>query len=190
MNKLRQDELIKKMTDREILLQLYLTQGILFLLAIIGGWLFYPSIPWKILFLWDTEKIIMYSIPFAITVVGVDLFLMKVLPKSSFDDGGVNEKVFQNRTTSHILWMTLLISFCEELLFRGILQSKFGLIMASMIFALIHIRYLYKPVLFISVFLISFSLGVMFDFSQNFWVVMIAHFLIDFLLALFIRYQR
>ncbi len=190
MNKLRQNDLIKKMTDREILLQLYLTQGILFILAIIGGWLFFPSIPWETLFVWDTKKVILYSIPFSIAVVGIDLFLMKVLPKSSFDDGGVNEKVFRNRTTFHILWMTLLIAFCEELLFRGILQSKFGLIVASVIFALIHIRYLYKPVLFVSVFLISFLLGVMFEFSQSFWVVMFAHFLIDFLLALFIRYQK
>lgn len=190
MNNLRQTELIQKMTDREILIQLYLTQGLLFLIALLGGWIFSPSIPWDTIFTWEVNKILMYSIPFALVVVSIDLFLMRLLPKSAYDDGGINEKVFRDRTTFQILFMTLLIAFCEELLFRGVLQSKFGLVVASVVFAIIHIRYLYKPLLFVSVFLLSFLLGVIFEVSNSFWVVMVAHFLIDFLLALFIRYQK
>src|SRR5699024_11474282 len=60
-----------------------------------------------------------------------------------------------------------------ELLFRGVLQTTFGYIPASVIFALVHVRYLSKPVLLISVLLISFFIGYLFEVTGNLYVTIL-----------------
>lgn len=81
----------------------------------------------------------------------------------------------------------MLIAFSEELLFRGVIQTHFGLLMASAIFAALHVRYLSKWFLFTMVVLLSFFLGYLYDVTGNLWVTIFAHFLIDFVLAVHIR---
>src|SRR5690606_27116232 len=103
-------------------------------------------------------------------VIIFDLCMMKFLPKSMYDDGGINERIFQQRNILHILFLCVLISVTEEILFRGILQSHFGIYIASLIFALLHIRYLNKWLLLVSVVLISFLLGIVFEITNNLWV--------------------
>lgn len=128
----------------------------------------------------------------AIAIVVVDLILDRMLPKSWLDDGGINERVFKNLSLVELTLLCFVIAVAEELLFRAVLQTAFGLIIASTIFALIHFRYLKKPVLFINVWIVSFLLGVLFHWTGNIGVTIVAHFLIDFLLGLTIRqrYKR
>src|SRR5690625_6203293 len=47
---------------------------------------------------------------------------------TSNDLGGLNEKLFKNSTLGEIFQISLLVSVCEEALFRGLLQTKFGLV--------------------------------------------------------------
>jgi uncharacterized protein len=72
-------------------------------------------------------------------------------------------------------------------LFRGVIQTHFGLFVASIVFALLHVRYLEKWFLFVMVVLLSFFLGYIYQWTNSLWVTIFAHFLIDFILAIDIR---
>src|SRR5690625_5546204 len=117
----------------------------------------------------------------------VDILVMEVFPKRYLYDGVMNEIVFKNRTIADIFVLTLVIAISEEALFRGVIQTTIGFIPASILFALVHIRYLKKPVLFISVLLMSFYIGYLFEITGNLYVTMTVHFIVNFLLGLMIR---
>lgn len=123
----------------------------------------------------------------ALIVIIIDYIMMKLLPSHLLDDGGVNEKIFKNRNVLHIIFLTALIAFSEELLFRGIIQTHFGLLVASLIFAILHFRYVSKIILFIMVVSVSFLLGIVYELTNTIYSTMIAHFIIDLVFAIQIR---
>ncbi|KHF40374.1 CPBP family intramembrane glutamic endopeptidase [Halalkalibacter okhensis] len=186
----KQSDVVAELTDRELKLNVYATQAIMLIIAGIFGWFVFDS--WHefiALFQVDIGLIIGVGGTVAVVIVLLDIILDRYLPKSWMDDGGINERVFRDLTFFELTILCLIIAICEELLFRAVLQTAFGLVIASTIFALIHFRYLYKPVLFINVWLVSFLLGALFHWTGNVVVTIFAHFIIDFLLGLFIRYQ-
>ncbi|WP_017728086.1 CPBP family intramembrane glutamic endopeptidase [Halalkalibacterium ligniniphilum] len=184
----RQQRLIEQMTDKEILLNLYLSQAIMFVIAVVlGFFLFERWVDFWAYFHWDVQQIFLFGGGAALFVLLIDFILYRTLPKAWMDDGGINERVFRNRSVPHIFFLAFVVAVAEETLFRGVLQTQFGLFAASAIFALIHFRYLQKPVLFLSVLLISFLLGWLFLVTGNLLVTIFAHFLIDCILGLVIR---
>ncbi|TVZ78724.1 hypothetical protein FB379_12660 [Aeribacillus composti] len=185
----RQEELIKNMTDRELLFHLMVTQSLFLLISIILGFIFFDRAEdffqlWELS--WETIAVGLLA---TVIVLLIDLVIMKWAPKSWYDDGGINEKLFQNRSLPEIFWMTLIVAFAEEILFRGVLQTHFGLFIASLIFAFMHFRYLSKWLLFATVLFVSFFLGVIFELTENILTTIFAHFLIDFVSAVQIRFQ-
>lgn len=104
-----------------------------------------------------------------------------------FDDGGINEKLFKNMPIWHIFIITNIVGFVEELLFRGAIQPLLGVWFTSLIFALIHFRYLKKIVLILVTFSISIGLGLITEHTGSWFSAYIAHMLIDFILGIFIR---
>ncbi|RXJ03903.1 CPBP family intramembrane metalloprotease [Anaerobacillus alkaliphilus] len=181
---MKQSELIKKMTDKEILVNLYITQLFMVLLAFILAWFMFES--WSDLFQlfkWDPFSIFILGGGSALIIILFELILEKVLPKGMLDDGGINERVFQNRSVAHIFLLSIFIAFSEELLFRGVLQTHFGIISASVLFAIIHVRYLNKIVLFTITVGLSFYLGWLYMITENLLVPIFTHFTIDFVLG-------
>lgn len=183
-----QAELIKQLSDRQLITQLYLTQLILIIFTFISSLFLFSSIfDLKMLFTWDLTEVVKYGVSASIVVLAIDLILMYTLPKKYYDDGGINEKVFRNTSVFEIFLISLLVAFSEEIFFRGVIHTSFGYLIGSISFALVHIRYLTKPVLLISVLFISFYIGWMYELTQNLWVTIVAHFLIDFVLGVMIR---
>jgi uncharacterized protein len=134
--KRKYNELISSLTDKELMFQLYLTQMILLIVSFILGILFYDHFSYLKHLNWIDFHIISIGIPSGIAVVIVDIILMKWLPSSYYDDGGLNERIFRNKNILHILLIAALVAFSEELLFRGIIQTKVGLF-----FCKCYIRY-------------------------------------------------
>ncbi|CEY31555.1 CAAX amino terminal protease self-immunity [Streptococcus pneumoniae] len=112
---------------------------------------------------------------------------MRVFPESWFDDGGINDKMFRGMSVLHLLVITFLIGFAEEFLFRGVVQTHFGIVIASFVFAVLHIRYITKPFLFCFVCFISFVFGYVFEWTGNLFITIFAHFLVDFIMGLQLR---
>ncbi|GEN31836.1 hypothetical protein HNQ35_000592 [Cerasibacillus quisquiliarum] len=187
---MKQSEMIKQLSDQELKKSLLLTQLSLLILAIsISIVVFDRLSDWLLQIRWNSEEIFYYGVIPGIIIILFNILLYLVVPKKYLNDGGINKRLFTSMSPIEILYFTLLIAIAEEALFRGVLQYTVGYIIASLIFAFVHIRYLKKPVLFLSVVLVSFYLGYIYKLTGNLLTVMTAHFLVDFLLGLFIHYK-
>ncbi|WP_257009829.1 CPBP family intramembrane glutamic endopeptidase [Evansella halocellulosilytica] len=187
MNK--QSEIVKRLTDRELLLNVYLTQLMILSISIGLSWLLFND--WLAVFQlikWNVNHALI-GLAGGLFVVILEIILIKVLPSDWFDDGGINDRIFKRISPIHIAILSLTVAFCEELLFRGVLQTSFGIVIASIIFAVIHFRYMHKLFLFTFTIILSFFLGGIYYYTNNLLPVIIAHFLIDFILGLLIRYR-
>jgi len=179
------------MTDREIIKALYLTQFVLLTISLILGIFLYGDFSTFFqLFQWEPSSILVYGLGSGLVIVLADVVLMKILPEKYYDDGGINERLFANQPIWHIAVFTAFIAITEELLFRGIIQTFMGFLAASIIFALIHFRYLSHWYLTLNVLVLSFWIGAVFEWTNNLAVTIIMHFIIDFLLGIVIHYKK
>lgn len=179
---------IHEISDRILLANLYLTQGLILLLASLLMW-------WKDISLWQLLKpfphagatIVTYGILCAAFVLLVDVTLTRFVPEHVTDDGGVNEKIFAGRPIWHIAVICLVVAICEELLFRGAIQYMIGAYWTSIVFAVIHVRYLRHWLMTSIVFAISYALGWIYMQTGTIITPIIAHFAIDFVLGVYLR---
>ncbi|KHD85799.1 CPBP family intramembrane glutamic endopeptidase [Heyndrickxia ginsengihumi] len=188
MKKKSQAEIIQTLSDKELTFHLIFTQLLLLIIALILGlWLFKDLSSFLSLFRIDMQ-VLTYGVISGILVVMLDFLFMWLLPEAYYDDGGVNKKIFQHRSILQIFMLTLLIAVSEELLFRGVIQTHTGIIVASIIFAIVHIRYWKHWYLVLNVLILSFWLGLVYEISQhNLITTMVMHFIIDFLLGIQIK---
>jgi len=187
----KQAELIKRMTDEELKKQLLLSQSIFFFLGIILSYFLFDRFSdWFSMVYIDWQQIIYYGIMPAFVIVILEIFLYRLVPAHYFDDGGINEKVFKNQSVGNIFLISIVVAISEETLFRGVIQSTFGYIFASSLFVIMHFRYLKKPLLLTLVILISFLIGYIFKITENLLVVITFHFTVDFLLGIFIKWNK
>lgn len=135
-------------------------------------------------------QVLLVGVFIGLICVLADLLLMRLLPKRAFDDGGINEQLFTCLNPIQILFITILIAFSEELLFRGVLQTHIGFIPASILFIAVHFRYLKNFYLLINVTILSFLLGYVYESSESLWSVFIIHFIIDYILGIYIHYSN
>lgn len=178
-----------QLTDRLLLINLYLTQAITLVVALV--WiLFQQRNPIKLLALPQDGNFALWGLGLAMTMLVIDLILSRVVPENSMDDGGINEMLFRNRPVWHIVLIAFIVSVCEELLFRGAIQHAFGPYWTSILFAVIHVRYLRHWIPTGWVFLSSYGLGYIYMASGTLWAPIICHFLIDLISGMVIRFRR
>ncbi|MFS0781348.1 CPBP family intramembrane glutamic endopeptidase [Bacillus sp. 1P06AnD] len=186
----KQAQLIKDVPDRVLIMNVWLTQGIVLLIAVVLTFFLFDKIrDFQSLFQWMDPNILFIGFLVGLVVVFIDLLMMRVLPPSYYDDGGINERIFSCLSYVHIFFLTAAVSICEELLFRGAIQTYTTIWIASAIFALVHYRYLFHPYLFINVVLLSFLFGWIYEYTGNLLVTISMHFTIDFLLGLYIKWM-
>ncbi|MEH7573073.1 CPBP family intramembrane glutamic endopeptidase [Cytobacillus firmus] len=186
--KKRYEDIIKELTDKELLFHLYLTQVLILAIAFILSIILFNSFEeFQALFVLDDINILVIGAAAGLAVVLIDFVLMKLLPEEMYDDGGLNKKIFQNRHFLHIAFIAAVVAISEELLFRGVIQTHFGLVISSLIFALVHYRYLFNWFLFVNIITLSFFIGYIYHITNNLLVTIVMHFLIDFLLGILIR---
>ncbi len=182
--------LIKELSDKELLFHLYLTQVILLVISGILSMILFDSFrDFLDLFHWNDKNILIIGGSAGLAVVVLDVILMKCLPPSFYDDGGLNERIFSGKSVIHIGLIAAIVAFCEELLFRGVIQTHVGLVISSIIFAIVHYRYLFNLFLFVNVIVLSFFIGYIFLVTENIVVTIFMHFIIDFLLGIIIKYR-
>lgn len=187
----KQAELIKSMTDEVLVLNVWLTQGILLVLSMVFGLFLFDSFSdFLTLFQLSDRNILIWGVSAGIGVVIIDLFLMKIVPSSFYDDGGINERIFKYLPIWQIFFVSIAVAIGEEILFRGIIQHHTNIWFASIVFALVHYRYLFNPYLFFNVTLLSLFIGFLFQVTGNLLVTIVAHFLIDFILGIYIKIKH
>lgn len=184
-------DIVNELTDREIMFHLIATQVLLIVISLILGFFLFDDFTsfWELL-KWDDSKIWTVGALSGLVIVNLDILLMRFLPSSYYDDGGLNQRLFQNKSILQIAAIAALVAIGEEVLFRGVLQTHFGLVITSIIFALIHYRYLYNPFLFINIVVLSFFIGYLYEITDNLLVTIVLHFIVDFLLGVIISKKK
>ncbi|MGW8957798.1 CPBP family glutamic-type intramembrane protease [Paenibacillus sp. NPDC055715] len=180
---------IHELNDRLLLYNLYLTQGLTLVVGVI--WIIFQKRNVLKLFAWPNSlQVLWWGLGLAAAMLLVDLLLSRVMPEDAMDDGGINQMLFQNRPIWHIVCIAAIVSICEELLFRGAIQYSFGPYWTSILFAVIHIRYLRHWIPTGWVFLSSYGLGYIYVQTGSLWAPIICHFLIDLISGLALRFRR
>ncbi|WP_281886845.1 CPBP family intramembrane glutamic endopeptidase [Paenibacillus sp. YYML68] len=179
----------EELNDRLLLINLYVTQALVLLAAVVIMLFQRPDL----LQMFSIEPgltIVLWGALFAGAVLAVDLLVTNWVPSEVTDDGGINQMLFGNRPLWHIALLSLVVAFCEELLFRGAIQAAWGPYWTSILFAAIHIRYLQHWLMTGLVFSISYGLGWIYIQTGTLWTPILAHFLIDFIMGCILRYRR
>jgi uncharacterized protein len=183
-------ETVAGLTEKELLFHLVATQILLLTISAILGMILFDSFnEFENLFVWADGRILSVGVGAALVVVAVDILLMKYLPPSYYDDGGLNERIFSNKSVAQIALIAAMVAVSEEILFRGIIQTNAGLFITSIIFAVVHYRYLFNWFLFLNIILLSFVIGYIYMQTENLLVTIVMHFFIDFLLGVMIKFR-
>ncbi|GLX69015.1 CPBP family intramembrane glutamic endopeptidase [Paenibacillus glycanilyticus] len=180
---------VDELDDRMLLVNLYVTQAITIIIGLIWA-LFQRSNPFLLLQFPKSLTFLWWGLGLAAAVIIVDLLISRWVPEEATDDGGINERIFKNRPVWHIAVISFVVAVCEEILFRGAVQHSFGPYWTSIIFAAIHVRYLKHWIPTGLVFSISYGLGWIYIESGSLWAPIVAHFLVDFIMGLIIRFRR
>lgn len=179
----------KQLTDKLLLLNLYITQALTLIIGLI--WiLLQKRNPIHVFNFPENWHFVLWGLGLAAIMLVVDFLLTHIVPEDSMDDGGINDLLFRKRPIWHILFIAAIVSVCEEILFRGAIQYAFGPYWTSILFAIIHVRYLRHWIPTGWVFLSSYGLGYIYIHSGTLWAPIACHFLIDLFSGLVIRYRR
>lgn len=180
---------VDQLNDRMLLMNLYATQAITFIIGLL--WVIFQGRSAINLFALPSGWTFLYAgVGMAVAVLIADLSVSRWVPEEAMEDGGVNERIFRTRPVWHIAVIAAVVSVCEELLFRGAVQHAFGPYWTSILFSAIHVRYLRHWVPTGMVFAISYGLGWLMIWTGTIWAPIIAHFLVDLIMGLIIRFRR
>jgi uncharacterized protein len=180
MTNLQKGKWIDDITPKELVMNVYFSQALFLFIAIVIAFFFEVTFPWNLKYpITGTDLILAVATGLFLPFLSIEL--KRHLPPHYLDDGGINEKIFSSLSYPHIFVLTGIIAFAEEWLFRGILQSLLGLVITSLVFSMLHVRYIKKPLLFSIVTALSFWLGLLYELTETIWVPFLAHFLIDFI---------
>jgi membrane protease YdiL (CAAX protease family) len=81
--------------------------------------------------------------------------------------------------------ISLLAGIGEEILFRGVLQARFGIVIASIVFGLMHsVSAAYVIVTII----MGLYIGIIFEFGESLLIPMQLHFIYDFAALVYLKY--
>lgn len=183
-------DIMNEISDEQMRKSLLLSQFILFSLGVMLHILFQRPFFQKVDFVLTPTLVLYYVLIPSFVIISIDFIFDKKMPKKWIDDGGINDRLFRSCTNSQIFVFTLLIACCEEYLFRYVIQGQFGWVIASLIFALVHVRYLSKIVLFLQVVTISFVFGWIYKETDSLAIVILLHWTIDLILGLYIKKRQ
>jgi hypothetical protein len=77
--------------------------------------------------------------------------------------------------------------FCEEVFYRGVLQTEFGIIIASLIFGICHFAGMQFYLYVIWAALAGYLFGLLFDISHSLWLPITAHAFSNFVSIIILR---
>lgn len=188
MGKMNQGQGLEPIDSRTLYLSLLITQVILFILGVLLYYLFLDE-RISLARLFHAEHMLVAiggGVGLAVVILGINLALMRWAPKEYFDDGGINRRLFEGLAVWQIFLVALGVAFIEEWLFRAVLQNLIGWFWASLVFALIHVRYWSQWMYALLILMTSFAFGFTYAWTDSMWSVILAHFLIDFCMGLII----
>jgi membrane protease YdiL (CAAX protease family) len=109
--------------------------------------------------------------------------------KSLFD--WVVKVIFKPLSIAEIFIVSALVSFAEELFFRGAIQPLIGILPTSIIFAVLHMGFFHRLLPYgVYTFLLSLILGYLFMRTGSLLSPISCHFSIDFMIGLIWKKEK
>jgi membrane protease YdiL (CAAX protease family) len=93
--------------------------------------------------------------------------------------------VFASTTVVDICLISIWAGLAEELLFRGVIQARWGLVWASILFGVLHFV---TPAYALLAMVIGFYIGLVHHFFQSLLIPIQLHAIYDFGALLYLRY--
>ncbi|HDY67103.1 MAG: CPBP family intramembrane metalloprotease [Candidatus Scalindua sediminis] len=93
--------------------------------------------------------------------------------------------IFSKTKLLDLCLISILAGFAEELLFRGVIQVKLGIIGASIIFGLLHFI---TPAYCVIATIMGFYLGFLFQYYESLLIPIQLHFIYDLGALVYLRY--
>jgi membrane protease YdiL (CAAX protease family) len=93
--------------------------------------------------------------------------------------------IFLHMRFNDIFVISILAGIAEEILFRGVIQVKFGIIIASILFGVMH---MVTPAYLIITIFMGFYLGILFQLYGSILVPIQLHFIYDFGALVYLKY--
>lgn len=78
-------------------------------------------------------------------------------------------------TIGDIIVLSIVTGFCEEIMFRGVLQEEFGLLGASVLFGVLHVPSLRHPQYGLWALTAGMILGGLYQTTNSLWAPIVAH---------------
>lgn len=176
--------------QKKVFLIVVLTQGVAFVIALIWGSL-------RSIFWWKTicfnGKSLLWGALLGLALALLNLIVYNQGKKISFTHfGWILEKLmypmFRSIRIHEIFIIAFLSGFCEESLFRGTIQKEWGIIVASLIFGLLHTGARRLIVMGIWTALLGMILGFAYEKTGNLLIPMIAHLTNNLVNLIYLRY--
>ncbi|NLD45971.1 MAG: CPBP family intramembrane metalloprotease [Clostridiaceae bacterium] len=123
------------------------------------------------------------------SMVCVFLILLKIKSPEYFYDEAV-DLLITTLSPFQLIITFILGGVAEELIFRGIIQLWFGLIPSSVLFTLIHVRYLKKPYMALETLCLGLILGTLYILTKSIWICTVAHILMNMTTAWIIKSKK
>ena len=175
------------MTKKLLLINIFLSQTIILIVALVLKKLLVNDISLQTIFTLNL------SLPnFIVLGLGSSALLLlqllfhKYLPQEKLFDE-INSILLEKFPLPVLALIFFGSAIVEELLFRGIVQNILGIWLASLLFSLIHVRYLKKIYILIEVYLMGLILGFSYHLTLSLWIPILSHFTINFVTAFLIK---
>jgi len=187
-----------KFDRAQVLILVVVMEAALLLAATI--WCYFAKIELKPLLSVSDPSIFLVGIGVGVLMALFSLFLSNMAKRfskqlpflASFEEfiQSTLQPIFAGVNPLDILLIALASGFCEEVFFRGVLQSQFGIVIASFVFGLFHFTG-HKKHLFYVVWagLAGALLGGMMIMFNSLWVPICAHVINNFVSITMVRYQ-
>ena len=108
--------------------------------------------------------------------------LMGALKRTIINDIRV---IFSESKLPDLCFISVCAGLAEELLFRGVIQVKLGIVGASIIFGLLHFI---TPAYFVIATIMGFYLGILFQYYDSLLIPIQLHFVYDLGALIYLRY--
>ena len=175
---------------QKLLIVAFLSEGLALLIALLLGLLFdidlFPMTDNAFHDIWIGTVAALFPLLLfilSLTRVAEKLALFKSLKRTMITQV---RPLFANARFMDLVLISLIAGFAEEMLFRGILQARFGIIVASVIFGLAHSV---TPAYVLIATVMGFYIGYVFKGSGNILVPIQLHFIYDLLALVYLRYS-
>ena len=173
----------------KLLIMTALAEGVVLIAALLTAWLFgiklFPLT--RNIFHDIVIGTLGSSIPLALFILllskkTTNITMLGSLRKTIINDIRV---IFSNCSLIDLCFISIFAGFAEELLFRGVIQVKLGIIGASIIFGLLHFI---TPAYCIIATIMGFYLGFLFQYYESILIPIQLHFVYDLGALIYLRY--